>query len=98
MAVAPTNKRMKVCCYLYFSVHKHSTNANTQTLSITRPFLWGNTAKPLGDVRPEGAPEAHTHSWTVFVRGPNGEDLSYFIKKVVFKLHDTYDSPTRSIE
>lgn len=32
------------------------------------------------------------------MKGPNGEDLSYFIKKVVFKLHDTYPSPTRSIE
>jgi YEATS domain-containing protein 4 len=50
------------------------------------------------DERPEGAPAEHTHTWTVFVRGPQGEDISYFIKKVVFKLHDTYNNSTRSIE
>ncbi|ONH69205.1 Protein AF-9 [Cyberlindnera fabianii] len=68
------------------------------TLSISRPIIWGNTAKPFGEVRPAGAPDEHTHTWTVFVRGPNGEDLSYFIKKVVFKLHETYPNSTRSIE
>lgn len=67
-------------------------------MSISRPIIYGNTAQPIGDKRPPGAPDEHTHTWTIFVKGPNGEDLSYFIKKVVFKLHDTYNNPTRSIE
>ncbi len=48
----------------------------------------------------------HTHRWTVAVRSaasaPDSEivggadDLSYFIKRVTFKLHDTYANPNRS--
>lgn len=53
---------------------------------------------PFGDVRPATAEEQHTHTWTVFVRGPQGEDISYFIKKVVFKLHDTYANSSRTVE
>lgn len=70
-----------------------------KTLSICRPIVYGNTAKPFDpEHRPPNAPSEHTHTWTVFVRGPYGEDISYFIKKVVFKLHDTYNNSTRSIE
>lgn len=32
------------------------------------------------------------------MRDPNGNDLSKFIKKIIFKLHDTYVNPSRSIE
>lgn len=48
----------------------------------------------------------HTHRWTVAVRSAasvpgsdqvgGADDLSYFIKRVTFKLHDTYPTPTRS--
>lgn len=69
-----------------------------KTLSVTRPILYGNVSKKLGDVRPPNAPTEHTHLWTIFVKGPNNEDISYFIKKVVFKLHDTYPNPIRSVE
>ncbi|CCJ29979.1 unnamed protein product, partial [Pneumocystis jirovecii] len=51
---------------------------------------------PLGDRKKPDSD--HTHSWTVSVRGVYNEDLSYFIKKVVFKLHDTYPNATRSIK
>lgn len=43
-------------------------------------------------------PVDHTHQWTIFLRDPNGEDLSKIIKKVIFKLHDTYPNPARAIE
>lgn len=44
-------------------------------------------------------PADHTHSWTVRVAGAHGEDISYFIRRVQFKLHaDTYANPTRTIE
>ena len=36
-----------------------------------------------------------THKWTVFVRGCQNEDLSHFIKKVVFTLHSSFDKPKR---
>ncbi|CCE92936.1 YEATS domain-containing protein YAF9 TDEL_0F01250 [Torulaspora delbrueckii] len=69
-----------------------------KTLSLTRPIIYGNTAKKFGEVRPPNAPAEHTHLWTIFVRGPQDEDISYLIKKVVFKLHDTYPNATRTVE
>lgn len=48
----------------------------------------------------------HTHRWTVAIRSAasapdsdivgGADDLSYFIKRVTFKLHDTYANPNRS--
>ncbi|QLG70347.1 hypothetical protein HG535_0A02860 [Zygotorulaspora mrakii] len=69
-----------------------------KTLSVTRPIIYGNTAKKLGEKRPPNAPAEHTHLWTIFVRGPQNEDISYIIKRVVFKLHDTYPNATRTVE
>ncbi|AMD19699.1 HCL452Cp [Eremothecium sinecaudum] len=74
------------------------TAKRIKTLSITRPIIYGNTAKKIGDFRPPNAPAEHTHMWTIFVRGPQGEDISYFIKKVVFKLHETYPTPVRVVD
>jgi len=36
--------------------------------------------------------------WTVYVRGAQNEDLSYFIQRVVFYLHESYDEPVRVVE
>lgn len=69
-----------------------------KTLSVSRPIIYGNSAKKMGEVKPPNAPVEHSHMWTIFVRGPNGEDLSDIIKSVVFKLHETYPNPTRAVE
>lgn len=69
-----------------------------KTLSVSRAVIYGNTAKKMGDNKPPNAPPEHTHIWTIFVRSPTGEDISYFVKKVVFKLHETYPNPIRTIE
>ncbi|KAH3677629.1 hypothetical protein WICMUC_001732 [Wickerhamomyces mucosus] len=82
-----------------------ASSKRIKTLSISRPVIYGNSARHLkdGDRKPDTPPE-HTHKWSVFVRSPLGEgkagdeDLSLYIKKVVFKLHDTYPNSTRSIE
>jgi len=37
----------------------------------------------------------HTHQWTVYVRGINNEDISYYVKKVQFKLHESFAQPNR---
>ncbi|OCH96022.1 yeats family protein [Obba rivulosa] len=78
-------------------------------LSIYRPIIYGNTSVVLTQEEREalGSPD-HTHRWTVAVRSaasaPNSDivggadDLSYFIKRVTFKLHDTYPNPTRNID
>ena len=78
-----------------------------QGVSIYRPIIYGNTAVVLTQKERETLQHPdHTHRWTVAVRSatsaPDSEivggadDLSYFIKRVTFKLHDTYANPTRS--
>lgn len=52
----------------------------------------------MGDSKTPDMPAENTHRWTIFLRDPNGQDLSKIIKKVIFKLHDTYPNPSRSIE
>ncbi|KAH7591732.1 Protein AF-9 -like protein [Nakaseomyces glabratus] len=74
------------------------TSKRIKTLSVSRAVIYGNTAKKIGENRPPNAPSEHTHLWTIFVRSPTGDDISYFIKKVVFKLHETYPNPVRTIE
>ncbi|KAG0237039.1 NuA4 histone H4 acetyltransferase complex and the SWR1 complex subunit [Actinomortierella wolfii] len=64
-------------------------------LAVFRPIVYGNVASPLGK---KPADSNHTHRWTVSVRGVNNEDISYFVKKVSFKLHDTYENPNRVVE
>lgn len=70
--------------------------ARVQKCSVFRPVVIGNIATPLGH-RKDPASD-HTHEWTVSVKGVNNDDVSYFIKKVVFKLHDSYANSARSIE
>ncbi|KAJ1649363.1 NuA4 histone H4 acetyltransferase complex and the SWR1 complex subunit [Dispira simplex] len=65
-------------------------------ISIARPIVYGNVAAPLGDEL--GSQPDHTHKWTISVRGVNNEDISYYVKKVVFKLHETYTQPNRTVD
>ena len=47
----------------------------------------------------EKTPPDHTHEWTIFFKPVlDNIDLTPLIKKVTFKLHETYDTPVRSIE
>ena len=57
------------------------------------PLAFGSIAFWLG----RKADEHATHRWTLYVRGPNGEDPSYFISKVVFYLHESFAQPVREI-
>ena len=45
--------------------------------------------------RQEPTPEGFTHDWTVFVRGSEGKDISHFVDKVVFHLHESFPRPKR---
>ena len=76
-------------------------------MTVHRPVIYGNTATVLTPEEKESLtfPD-HTHRWTVAVRSAASEtdsdivggadNLGYFIKRVAFKLHDTYPNPTRS--
>jgi YEATS family len=76
-------------------------------LSIYRPIIYGNTAIVLTPEEREAHPSReHTHRWTVAVRSAataedsdivgGADDLGYFIRRVTFKLHETYPNPSRS--
>ncbi|KKY25553.1 putative histone acetyltransferase subunit [Phaeomoniella chlamydospora] len=68
-------------------------------VQVYRPFIYGSEAVPFDpNSRPKDAPADHTHKWKVFVRGVNGEDISYWLKRVQFKLHDTYAQSVRTVE
>ena len=60
--------------------------------SITKPIIYGSMSFWLG----KKAEEKASHKWVCYVRGVNNEDLSYFIKKVVFTLHPSFKIPIRS--
>ena len=71
-----------------------------QGLVATIPFIYGSTAIPISPAEAgKMGDESHTHRWSVYVRGVKEEDdLSGVIKKVVFKLHESFLSPSRSFD
>jgi YEATS domain-containing protein 4 len=68
-------------------------------VSIRRPFVYGTTARKFSETNPKppGTSEEHTHSWTVFVKGVDDTDITYWCKKVQFKLHESIPNHLRSI-
>jgi hypothetical protein len=72
------------------------TEGNSPTLSKTTaclPIVYGSVAFYLG----KEADEFQTHRWTLYIRGPNHEDLSVAISKVVFQLHASFSQPIREL-
>ncbi|KAI5308823.1 NuA4 histone H4 acetyltransferase complex and the SWR1 complex subunit [Ascosphaera atra] len=68
-------------------------------IQVFRPFVFGTEAQPFDpENRPEGVPPDHTHRWRIFVKGINDSDISYWLRKVQFKLHETYAQAVRTIE
>lgn len=65
---------------------------------IRRPFIVGSTAVPFSEVnpRPAGTPDNHTHSWQVFVKGLEDTDVTYWVRRVQFKLHESIPNYVRS--
>jgi YEATS domain-containing protein 4 len=59
---------------------------------VACPIVYGSIAFYLG----KKAEEFNTHRWTLFVRGPNDDDLSIFVEKAVFTLHPSFQNPVRS--
>ena len=55
--------------------------------------MYGSIAFFLG----KKADEYHTHRWTLYIRGPNNEDLSAGISKVVFHLYPSFLQPVREL-
>jgi len=63
-------------------------------VTIVKPIVYGNVARYFGKKREE---DGHTHQWTVYVKPYHNEDMSSYIKKVHFKLHESYNNPNRIV-
>ncbi len=69
--------------------------------------VYGSYAKPIDKAEKNNSPNPeHTHRWTVYIRAvptsnspnPNDQHLCQWLKKVQFKLHETYAQSIRTIE
>lgn len=63
-------------------------------LTIVKPIVYGNIARSFGKKREE---DGHTHQWKVYVKPYQNEDMSVYVKKVHFKLHESYANPNRIV-
>ncbi|XP_073838758.1 YEATS domain-containing protein 4 Gas41 [Musca autumnalis] len=63
-------------------------------LTIVKPIVYGNIARSFGKKREE---DGHTHQWKVYVKPFHNEDMSVYVKKVHFKLHESYANPNRIV-
>ncbi|XP_059539573.1 YEATS domain-containing protein 4 isoform X3 [Myotis daubentonii] len=64
-------------------------------VTIVKPIVYGNVARYFGKKREE---DGHTHQWTVYVKPYRNEDMSAYVKKIQFKLHESYGNPLRVTE
>ncbi len=60
------------------------------TETFSRSILYGSSACAL-----KKSENDFTHRWKIYVRGFNGEDISDFVKKVQFRLHESFAQPNR---
>ncbi|XP_013778977.1 YEATS domain-containing protein 4-like isoform X1 [Limulus polyphemus] len=63
-------------------------------VTIIKPIVYGNIARYFGKKREE---DGHTHQWTVYVKPYKNEDMSIYVKKVHFKLHESYANQNRVV-
>jgi YEATS domain-containing protein 4 len=76
-------------------INIESNTISTRTsVVIIKPILYGNTAKHLGSKRDS---DGHTHKWSVYVRSFNNDDISTYVSKVQFRLHETYPNHVRVV-
>ncbi|XP_022806041.1 YEATS domain-containing protein 4-like [Stylophora pistillata] len=69
-------------------------NARVKGITIIKPVIFGNVSHYFGKKRES---DGHTHGWTVFLRPFKNEDMSSYVKKVHFKLHESYANPLRVV-
>lgn len=54
-------------------------------VTIIKPVVYGNISRALAEPKEN----KHTHTWTCYIKPYKNEDMPY-IKKVSFKLHESY--------
>jgi len=94
MSLSPTTKEKTSTSINPASPQTQTQQQGKKNVSLCLPIVYGSIAFYLG----KKADEYATHTWTLYVRGPTGEeDLSPAISKVVFQLHPSFPQPIREI-
>ncbi|KAH8740123.1 Gas41 [Cryptosporidium ryanae] len=73
-------------------------NRRRKNVTIRKPIVLGTYAFMLSIAEQKKRGDNATHSWTCFLRSPDNEDISYYVKKVVFSLHPSFLNPNRVVE
>ncbi|KAI0228799.1 hypothetical protein LSAT2_020751 [Lamellibrachia satsuma] len=68
--------------------------ARQKGVCIIKPIVYGNIARYFGRKREE---DGHTHQWTVYVKPYRNEDMSTYVKKMHFRLHESYANSNRVV-
>lgn len=61
--------------------------------NLSRTIIYGTSAVRISEPGVDA-----THRWRVFIRGYKNMDISYFIRSITFKTHETFANPTRVVE
>jgi YEATS domain-containing protein 4 len=61
---------------------------------VVKPIIYGNISQHFGKKRES---DGHTHDWTVYLKPYENEDMSSYVKKVQFRLHESYPNPNRIV-
>ncbi|EHY65368.1 hypothetical protein NERG_01814 [Nematocida ausubeli] len=61
--------------------------------NLSRAIIYGTSAVRISEPGTDA-----THRWKVYIRGYKNTDISYFIRSVTFKTHETFANPTRTVE
>ena len=61
---------------------------------VTKGIIYGSMSFYQG----KKVDEQNSHKWACYVRGLGDDDISVFIKKVVFQLHSSFSNPCRTFE
>lgn len=61
--------------------------------TVIRPIIYGSVSQCIWKNK-----ENYYYNWMVYIRGEQNEDLSAFIDKVVFILHDSFSNNVRTID
>lgn len=59
--------------------------------AIKVQFQIGHTSK----LRSKKTIEGFTHDWELYVKGVQQADISLFVEKIVFNLHESFQKPKR---
>ncbi|XP_017091976.2 protein ENL [Drosophila bipectinata] len=62
-------------------------------MAVKVQFEIGHTSKLRSKKTPH--PQSFTHDWEIYVQGVNKADISAFVEKVVFLLHESFPKPKR---